>query len=140
MLEKLGRKKPWSCFQNAFTVRAVWEIKKQHVAAILGSIHDLSLAVVGSAAYLTETGTPPSTYRTILLENEERMKYLLLPLFCDIRPEVGTESTLATYLLCHLQPNQAVDTDSGGSSAAHGILASYECRAWGQDIFTSLTI
>jgi len=35
--------------------------EKECIAAILSSVYHLPLAVVGSAAYMTETATPPST-------------------------------------------------------------------------------
>ena len=80
--------------------------EKEHVTAILGSVHHLPLAVVGSAAYMTETATLPSKYQAIFQENEERRKYLLSRPFCDIQREVGTESILGTYFVTFDQIKQ----------------------------------
>jgi len=71
--------------------------EKGDVAAILCSVHHLPLGVVGSAAYMTKTATPPSIYWTIFQENEERMKDLLSRPFYDIQREAAHESILSTH-------------------------------------------
>ena len=80
--------------------------EKEHVAGIMGSVHHLPLAVVGSAAYMIETATLPSKYQAIFQENEERQKYLLSQPFCDIQREVGFESILGTYFVTFDQIRQ----------------------------------
>ena len=71
--------------------------EKEAVAAILSSVHHLPLGVVGSAAYMAKTATPPSIYWNIFQENEERMKDLLSRPFYDIQREAAHESILSTH-------------------------------------------
>jgi len=104
---KMGEEEAKELFSKRFdSWESLRDQEKEHVAEILGSVHHLPLAVVGSAAYMTETATSPSTYRTILLENEERMKHLLSQPFCDIQREVGTDNILSTYFATFAQIRQ----------------------------------
>jgi len=104
---KMGEEEAKELFSKRFdSWDSLREKEKEHVAEILGSVDYLPLAVVGSAAYMTETATSPSIYRTILLENEERMKHLLSQPFCDIQREVGTDNILGTYLITFDQIRQ----------------------------------
>ena len=80
--------------------------ERDDVAAILSSVHHLPLAVVGSAAYMTKTATPPSIYWNICRENEERMKDLLSGSFYDIQREAPYESILSTYFATFSQIRQ----------------------------------
>ncbi|PWW77303.1 hypothetical protein C7212DRAFT_185931 [Tuber magnatum] len=51
-------------------------------------------------AFMTETGTSPSAYWTILQHSDERAKKLLSQQFCDVQREVNeTESVLGTYFV-----------------------------------------
>ncbi|CUS10722.1 unnamed protein product, partial [Tuber aestivum] len=73
---------------------------KTAIAMIVASVHRIPLAIVGAAAYMTETKTSPSIYWSILRENDERARRLLSQQFCDIRREVDvTESILGTYFI-----------------------------------------
>ncbi|CUS13685.1 unnamed protein product, partial [Tuber aestivum] len=68
------------------------------ITMILASLHHLPLAIVGAAAFMTETKTSPPAYWTILRESDERAKRLLSQQFCDIQRELDvTESILGTY-------------------------------------------
>ncbi|CUS13674.1 unnamed protein product, partial [Tuber aestivum] len=70
------------------------------VAMILESLHHLPLAIIGAAAFMTETGTPPSAYWTILQDSDEQAKRLLSQRFCDIQREADvTETILSTYFI-----------------------------------------
>ncbi|CUS06690.1 unnamed protein product, partial [Tuber aestivum] len=70
------------------------------IAMILDSLHYIPLAIVGAAAFMTVTQTPPSTYWTIFRANDEQAKRLLSRPFCDIQREADmTESILATYFI-----------------------------------------
>ena len=80
--------------------------EKKHVPAILDSVDHLPLAVMGSATYMAETGTPPSHYLTILRENEEQMKNLLSYPFYGVQGEVRTNSILSTYFVTFEQIRQ----------------------------------
>ncbi|CUS07862.1 unnamed protein product, partial [Tuber aestivum] len=76
------------------------EEEKDAVTRILESVHHIPLAIVGAAAFMTETQTPPSTYWTISQASDERAKNLLSQPFWDIQREADlTESTLATYFV-----------------------------------------
>ena len=104
---RMGEEEATELFSKRFhSWDSLRDKEKEHIAAILGSVYHLPLAVVGSAAYMTETTTSPFTYRTILQENEERMKYLLSRPFCDIQREGGTESILGTYFITFDQIRQ----------------------------------
>ncbi|CUS13683.1 unnamed protein product, partial [Tuber aestivum] len=73
---------------------------KTAIAMIVASVHRMPLAIVGAAAYMTETKTSPSIYWSILRENDERARRLLSHQFCDIQREVDvTESILGTYFI-----------------------------------------
>ncbi|CUS15403.1 unnamed protein product, partial [Tuber aestivum] len=74
--------------------------EEEVVAMILGSVGRLPLAVVGSAAFMVETETPPPEYWTIFQENDKRRTKLLSQQFSDIRRDVDmTESILSTYFI-----------------------------------------
>ncbi|CUS09267.1 unnamed protein product, partial [Tuber aestivum] len=74
--------------------------EKEVVKRILDSVHHVPLAIVGAAAFMTETRTPPSTYWTIFRGSDEQAKRLLSQPFCDIQREADmTESILATYFV-----------------------------------------
>ncbi|CUS10230.1 unnamed protein product, partial [Tuber aestivum] len=74
--------------------------EEEVVAAILGSVYHLPLAVVGSAAFMVQTETTPFRYWTIFQENDKRMKKLLLQKFSDARQEAKTQkSILGTYFI-----------------------------------------
>ncbi|CUS07632.1 unnamed protein product, partial [Tuber aestivum] len=76
------------------------EEDKGAVTMILGSVHHIPLAIVGAAAFMTETQTPPSTYWAIFQGSDEHAKKLLSQPFCDIQREADmTESILATYFI-----------------------------------------
>ncbi|CUS09290.1 unnamed protein product, partial [Tuber aestivum] len=76
------------------------EEEKEAIALILGSLHRIPLAIVGAAAFMTETQTPPSEYWTIFRGSDEQAKRLLLQPFCEIQREADmTESILATYFI-----------------------------------------
>ncbi|CUS13417.1 unnamed protein product [Tuber aestivum] len=76
------------------------EEEKGVVERILDSMDHLPLAVVGSAAFMAENGTSPSTYWSIFQKNDKRTKELLSEQFCDIQREVDmTESILGTYFI-----------------------------------------
>ncbi|PUU73640.1 hypothetical protein B9Z19DRAFT_1134817 [Tuber borchii] len=80
--------------------------EKEDVPAILDSVDHLPLAVIGSAAYMFENGTPPSSYLAILQENEERMKSLLSYPFYGIQREARAKSILSTYFVTFDQIRQ----------------------------------
>ncbi|CUS07625.1 unnamed protein product, partial [Tuber aestivum] len=70
------------------------------ITMILGSIHHVPLAIVGAAAFMTETRTPPFVYWTMFRESDDHAKRLLSQPFCDIQREADmTESILATYFI-----------------------------------------
>ncbi|CUS06771.1 unnamed protein product, partial [Tuber aestivum] len=74
--------------------------EKEAIPMILDSLHHIPLAIVGAAAPMTVTQTPPSTYWTIFRANDEQAKRLLSRPFCDIQRETDmTESILATYFI-----------------------------------------
>ncbi|CUS15397.1 unnamed protein product, partial [Tuber aestivum] len=74
--------------------------EEEAVSRILASLDYLPLAVVGSAAFMLETQTPPSDYWTIFQENDKRKTQLLSQPFSDIRRDVDiTESILSTYFI-----------------------------------------
>ncbi|CUS15405.1 unnamed protein product [Tuber aestivum] len=74
--------------------------EEEVVSMILGSVGHLPLAVVGSAAFMDETETPPREYWTIFRENDTRRTKLLSQQFSDIRRDVDmTESILSTYFI-----------------------------------------
>ncbi|CUS12352.1 unnamed protein product, partial [Tuber aestivum] len=76
------------------------EEENEAIALILGSLHYIPLAIVGAAAFMTETQTPPSAYWTIFRGSDEQARRLLLQPFCDIQREADmTESILATYFI-----------------------------------------
>ncbi|CUS11372.1 unnamed protein product, partial [Tuber aestivum] len=76
------------------------EEEKEAITRILESVHHIPLAIVGAAAFMTETQTPPSTYWAIFQESDERAKSLLSQPFWDIQREADiTDSTLATYFV-----------------------------------------
>ncbi|CUS09279.1 unnamed protein product, partial [Tuber aestivum] len=76
------------------------EEEKEAIALILGSLHRIPLAIVGAAAFMTETQTSPSEYWNIFRGSDEQAKRLLLQPFCDIQREADmTESILATYFI-----------------------------------------
>ena len=104
---KMGEEEALELFSNRFDSWGSLEYEeKKHVAAILGSMYHLPLAIVGSAVFMAETETPPSIYRTIFQENETRMKDLLSQPFCDIHREVVAESILSTYFPTFAQIRQ----------------------------------
>ncbi|CUS15722.1 unnamed protein product [Tuber aestivum] len=79
---------------------ALGDGEKEAIKMILGSVHHIPLAIVGAAAFMTETQTPPSTYWNIFQESDEQAKRLLSQPFCDIQREADmTESILATYFI-----------------------------------------
>ena len=74
------------------------------VDKILGSLHYLPLAVVGAAAYMTETGTVPSEYLDIFGSEDAAREKLLSQEFSDIYREAPTglgvaESILSTFFI-----------------------------------------
>jgi len=71
------------------------------VEEILGSLHYLPLAVVGAAAYMTETSTAPSEYLGILGSEDAARERLLSQQFSDIYREVPGvgESILSTFFI-----------------------------------------
>ncbi|KAG0135840.1 hypothetical protein HOY82DRAFT_479690 [Tuber indicum] len=70
------------------------------VDMLLDVLDQLPLAIVGAAAFMTETQTFPSEYWKIFQESDKRRKALLSEQFCDIRREVDmTESILSTYFI-----------------------------------------
>ncbi|CUS09504.1 unnamed protein product [Tuber aestivum] len=74
--------------------------EKEAITMILKSIHHIPLAIVGAAAFMTETQTPPSTYWSIFRGSDDHAKRLLSRPFCDIQRETDiTESTLTTYFI-----------------------------------------
>ncbi|CUS06642.1 unnamed protein product, partial [Tuber aestivum] len=74
--------------------------EKEAITMILQSIHHIPLAIIGAAAFMTETHTPPSTYWSIFLGSDEHAKRLLSRPFRDIQRETDiTESTLTTYFI-----------------------------------------
>ncbi|PWW75748.1 TPR-like protein [Tuber magnatum] len=74
------------------------EGEKKAIRMILASLHHLPLAIIGAAAFMTETETSPSAYWTILRESDVQAKRLLSQEFCDIQREVDEpESILGTY-------------------------------------------
>ncbi|CUS12762.1 unnamed protein product, partial [Tuber aestivum] len=74
--------------------------EKEAITMILQSIHHIPLAIIGAAAFMTETQTPPSTYWSIFLGSDEHAKRLLSRPFFDIQRETDiTESTLTTYFI-----------------------------------------
>ncbi|CUS09496.1 unnamed protein product, partial [Tuber aestivum] len=74
--------------------------EQQAINMILNSIHRIPLAIIGAAAFMTETQIPPSTYWTIFRGSDEQAKRLLSRPFCDIRREADmTQSILATYFI-----------------------------------------
>ncbi|CUS07867.1 unnamed protein product, partial [Tuber aestivum] len=76
------------------------EEEQEAITMILQSIHHIPLAIVGAAAFMTETQTPPSTYWSIFRGSDEHAKRLLSRPFCDIQRETDiTESTLTTYFI-----------------------------------------
>ncbi|CUS07629.1 unnamed protein product, partial [Tuber aestivum] len=76
------------------------EEDKAAITMILGSIHHVPLAIVGAAAFMTETRTPPSIYWTMFRGSDDHAKRLLSQPFCDIQREADmTESILATYFI-----------------------------------------
>jgi len=69
---------------------------------ILSSLGYLPLAVVGAAAYMTETGTTPSGYHRMLKGKDDTREKLLSQEFNDIyrQPATGvTESILSTFFI-----------------------------------------
>ncbi|PUU74855.1 P-loop containing nucleoside triphosphate hydrolase protein [Tuber borchii] len=103
---KMGEEEALELFSNRFdSWGSLKDEEKKHVVAILGLVYHLPLAIVGSAVFMTETETPPSTYRTIFQENETRMKDLLSQPFCDIQREAA-ESILSTYFSTFAQIRQ----------------------------------
>ena len=104
---KMGEEEARDLFSKRFDGWDILEDKeKEHVAAILSSVHHLPLAVVGSAVYMTKNATPPSIYWNIFQENEERMKDLLSWPFYDIQREAAHESILSTYFATFTQIRQ----------------------------------
>ncbi|CUS07966.1 unnamed protein product, partial [Tuber aestivum] len=88
--------------------------KFRAVDMILDSVSHLPLAIVGSAAFMTENVTSPSVYWTIFQENENRAKALLSKQFCDIQREVnGTESVLGTYFTTFDQITKQMPSAAG---------------------------
>ncbi|CUS07630.1 unnamed protein product, partial [Tuber aestivum] len=73
---------------------------KEAITMILRSIHYVPLAIIGAAAFMNETQTPPSSYWTIFRGSDEHARRLLSQPFCDIQREADmTESILATYFI-----------------------------------------
>ncbi|CUS07624.1 unnamed protein product [Tuber aestivum] len=74
--------------------------EKEAITMILESLHHIPLAIVGAAAFMTETQTPPSTYWTIFRGSDEHAKKLLSQRFYDIHREADmSETILATYFI-----------------------------------------
>jgi len=74
------------------------------VDMLLDALDQLPLAIVGAAAFMTETQTFPFEYWKIFQESDRRRKALLSEEFCDIRREVDmTESILSTYFITFQQ-------------------------------------
>ena len=104
---KMGEKEARKLFKKRFDGwKRLEDKEKEDVAAILSSVYHLPLAIVGSAAYMTKTATPPSIYWNIFRENEERMKDLLSRRFYDIQREASHESILSTYFATFAQIRQ----------------------------------
>ncbi|CUS15457.1 unnamed protein product [Tuber aestivum] len=74
--------------------------EKEAITMILESVHHIPLAIVGAAAFMSETQTLPSTYWKIFRGSDEQARRLLSQPFCDIQREADmTESILATYFV-----------------------------------------
>ena len=96
---KMGEEEALELFLKRYCGRGSLEDKeKEHVAAILSSVHHLPLAIVGLAALMTSTAVPPSMHRNTPQENEKRMKDLLSCEFYDIQREPRKENILDTYI------------------------------------------
>ena len=106
---KMGKEEALELFSKRFRS---WDNlndeEKENVAAILGSVHHLPLAVVGLAAFMAGTATLPSACWAIFQESEEQMKCLLSWPFCEIQREVVTASVLATHFVTFDQIKQQV--------------------------------
>ena len=104
---KMGEKEARKLFKKRFDGwKSLEDKEKEDVEAILNSVYHLPLAVIGSAAYMTKTATPPSIYWNIFRENDERMKDLLSRQFYDIQREASHESILSTYFTTFAQIRQ----------------------------------
>jgi len=104
---KMGEEEALELFSKRYCGSGNLEGKEhEDVAAILGSVHHLPLAVAGSVAYMTKTAISPSIYWNILRESEERMKNLLLQPFYDIQREAPHESILSTFFITFDQIRQ----------------------------------
>ncbi|CUS12348.1 unnamed protein product, partial [Tuber aestivum] len=98
---KMGEDEATALFSKLYGNRnSSKEEENEAIALILGSLHHIPLAIVGAAAFMTETQTPPSAYWAIFQESDEQARRLLLQPFCDIQREADmTESILATYFI-----------------------------------------
>ncbi|CUS13670.1 unnamed protein product, partial [Tuber aestivum] len=98
---KMGEDDALELFSKRFGRRDGLEGEENRaIAMILASVHHLPLAIVGAAAFMIETKTPPSAYWAILQESDDRAKKLLSQQFCDIRRESNVaESILSTYFV-----------------------------------------
>ncbi|CUS09289.1 unnamed protein product, partial [Tuber aestivum] len=98
---KMGEDESMALFSKRYgNWDSLGEEEKEAIASILGSLHHIPLAIVGAAAFMTETQTPPSEYWTIFRGSDEQAKKLLLQPFCEIQREADmTESILATYFI-----------------------------------------
>ncbi|CUS15406.1 unnamed protein product, partial [Tuber aestivum] len=88
--------------------------EEEVVSMILGSVGQLPLAVVGSAAFMDETETPPRDYWTIFRDSDKGRTKLLSQNFSDIRRDVDmTESILSTYFITFDRITEQMPTAGG---------------------------
>ncbi|CUS12357.1 unnamed protein product, partial [Tuber aestivum] len=98
---KMGEDEAGALFLKRYGNRnTLGEEENEAIALILGYLHHIPLAIIGAAAFMTETQTLPSVYLTIFRGSDEHAKRLLSQPFCDIQREADmTESILATYFV-----------------------------------------
>ncbi|CUS15458.1 unnamed protein product, partial [Tuber aestivum] len=74
--------------------------ENEAIAMIMDSVQYIPLAIIGAAAFMAETQTPPSTYWNMFRGSDEHARRLLSQPFCDIQREADmTESIIATYFV-----------------------------------------
>ncbi|CUS08751.1 unnamed protein product [Tuber aestivum] len=100
-IEEMGEEEALELFSKRFGSRdALGVEEKGFIAMILSSPRHVPLAIIGMAAFMTETRAPPSAYWAIFRGSDGQAKRLLSQPFCDIQREVDmTESILATYFV-----------------------------------------
>ncbi|RPA93383.1 hypothetical protein L873DRAFT_1847235 [Choiromyces venosus 120613-1] len=102
--------------------------ERKVVLTILESLDHLPLAVVGAAAFMTATNTPPSEYWPIFQRDESERKKLLLREFSDIRSEADVTETARLLRLIAFFDRQNIPEELLSQFGLEGMGGSIEFR------------